>query len=172
MFLGVLLLGSRQSLWNQKDKGKQSVDPMPVCETLKNRHLLHSRLVKIRGVYESSVHGAWLSEKKCSECFVIKGVTGPCAIHLVGTFKKEYLDSIRLYRLSIKRFEERWNRGQEELVHTALVEGIFITKTDDELFIGVDYLKQLRLNGFGHGNTFPAEISVKTVTLVSAKPPD
>ncbi len=130
-----------------------------VCELLANPQQFNGKTVKVRGIVEGGMEGSWLRSDDCPERFSVGENSLPRGISL--SYQSEYgvaaprkMVHIERVDRQIREMRQRVKSGFLLLTHT----GVFETRTDWKLLNNGAGDK--RLWGFGHLNTFPAQLVV------------
>lgn len=142
----------------------QPAKTMSVCEALSKRSEYHAQVVRIRGTVRYTEHGFWLSGRDCGRCFESRNIRGPCSIWLTIPDERANVGFV-FDREADKRIAFTYRRAVAtkkpfELIVT--IEGLFETKPDAELVLGVSPANELLVFGFGQGATSPAQLTIKT----------
>lgn len=133
-----------------------------VCELLAAPQQFNGRSVKVRGVVEGGMEGAWLKSNDCPERFYVGDNSLPKAISL--SYQSEYGDTPARNTVHIERVEQQIREMQRRVkssVLTLTYTGIFETRTDWKATTLASGEKHLW--GFGHLNAFPAQLVVVNI---------
>lgn len=139
--------------------GEDAEHVYSVCELLANPQQFNGKLVKVRGIVEGGMEGSWLKSDDCLERFYVGENSLPKAISLsyqseFGVAPPRNMAHIERVDRQIREKRQKAKSGVLLLTHT----GVFETRTDWKLLNNGAGDK--RLWGFGHLNTFPAQLVV------------
>ena len=129
-----------------------------VCELLVNPQQFNGKTVKVRGIVEGGMHGAWLKSDDCPEPFYVGENSLPREISL--SYQSEYGSAPPPNTAHMERVERQIRemlRKTKSGILMLTYTGIFETRTDWKVII---LAGEPRLWGLGHLNTFPAQLVV------------
>ena len=144
-------------------------ETVSVCDALRRRDALHSKLVAIRGLLLATDEGGWLLGRDCGEAIIINGRAFRSAIWLemsgssrraAGVWSPDLDASIKKINLEIAK--RKFDPQRDRLSVTYI--GVF------EAYDGQD--NHALRDGFGHLNAAPAQLIVKDIrdAVVEAGP--
>jgi hypothetical protein len=131
-----------------------------VCELLAKPEQFNGKLLKVRGIVEGGMEGAWLKSDDCPNRFHIGENSLPNAISL--SYQSEHGTAPPRNAVHIKQIEQQI-RGKQRKTSVLILTytGIFETRTDWKIVTSGNGEKHLW--GFGHLNAFPAQLVVADI---------
>jgi len=130
-----------------------------VCELLANPQSFNRKAVRVRGIVEGGTEGAWLESSDCPGKFYVGKRSLPNAISL--SYQSEFGDAPPRNSAHIERVERQIKEKQRKMkssVVTLTYSGVFETRTD--WIASTSSTGDVQLMGFGHLNSFPAQLVV------------
>ena len=130
-----------------------------VCDLLKTPQSFNGKSVRVRGIVEGGAEGAWLKSHDCPGKFYVGENALPMAISL--SYQSEYGGAPARNKAHIARVERQIRekqRGMKSSVLTLTYSGVFETRT--EWVVSTSRTGEVHLLGFGHLNSFPAQLVV------------
>lgn len=130
-----------------------------VCELLAKPQQFTGKFVMVRGAVEGGTEGAWLKSGECPERFYVGENSLPRAISL--SYQSEYGNTPARNTTHIERVEQTIREQRRKTKSDVLMltyTGIFETRADWKVLTLGSGEKQLC--GFGHLNSFPAQLVV------------
>jgi hypothetical protein len=150
-----------------------SDETVSVCDALRRRNALHTKLVAVRGLLVATDEGGWLLGRECGEAIMINGRAFRSAIWLemsgasrraAGVWSTDLDASIKAITLEMEK--RRFNAQRDRLWVTYT--GVFEAYDDES--------NHALRHGFGHLNAAPAQLIVKeirdAVVEQAPKPPE
>ncbi len=130
-----------------------------VCELLATPHEFNQRIIRVRGIVEGGMEGAWLRDESCPGRFRVGERSLAMAIWL--SYQSEYGSPPPRHKAHIDQVERQITAGQRkrtsgllELTYT----GVFETRSEWKLLARRP--GETQLWGFGHQNGFPAQLVI------------
>jgi hypothetical protein len=133
-----------------------------VCELLANPQQFNGKFLKVRGVVEGGMEGAWLKSADCPERFYVGENSLPKAISL--SYQSEFGNAPPRNTAHIQRVEQQIREKQRKTKPSVLMltyTGVFETRTDWKVVTSGRGEKHLW--GLGHLNAFPAQLVVTDI---------
>lgn len=160
--------------WCSRSIAEQWPKTIGVCELLTDPLRYNGKMVAVRGRVVGTGEGEWLIGEGCSRTVETGGYKWPTSIWLATSYS--YLDP--LHEINFRRDETAFTKlrallkakgydGSQRLVVTYL--GLF--ETYDDLASRVVKFPDgaLKGAGFGHQNSSPAQLIIKTVSLTDVR---
>jgi hypothetical protein len=145
----------------------EKVTPVLVCDVLSDLAKFNGKIISIRGVVEGSNEGTWIIATRCAVRLVTDGYLWrtAIAIELPSTlFLRDDVD-FQLDRAAIEWLDHKVKQMQYKgTTDTLWLTYIGLFETKKKLEVGVDPSGKRWPDGFGHLNTAPGRLLIKTVS--------
>jgi hypothetical protein len=165
--------GARGYAGPRADSG---IRTLPVCEALAHSAQYNGKIVRIRGRVFGTDEGTWFVSNDCPGVFVTDGKVWPSNIAWTSpedlTFILHPVD-FTFDKNSLKRIDSRWRRLRKQFTDKCLevtYTGMFESWSKDGATKRDPKGHKYRINGFGHLNSAPAQLVLKSADDVTPIP--